>query len=82
MAYARTSIERNRFAGSLRLVFQHVDALIVPVYNFQSPTWSELEQILDTDVLRLCRFTMPFNASGSPSVTFPVGFSEVDRPVA
>ncbi|MER9934188.1 amidase [Mesorhizobium sp. M0088] len=79
--YASTSIEKDRFSGRLRQIFNDVDVLIAPVFSFPAPTWAEFEHIVETDISRLFRFTIPFNASGSPTITFPAGFSEPRRPI-
>ncbi|RWH72464.1 amidase [Mesorhizobium sp.] len=78
--YASTSIEKDRFAGRLRQIFNDIDVLIMPVFSFASPTWVEFEHMVETDISRLFRFTIPFNASGSPTITFPAGFTEEKRP--
>ncbi|WP_439360368.1 amidase [Bradyrhizobium sp. DASA03007] len=77
--YAGAVIQRDRFRGLLRLTLREVDALIMPVSSFQSLTWSEFEHMIETETG--FRFTIPFNASGNPTVTFPAGFSEEDRPL-
>ena len=79
--YARTTIERDRFKGRLVRLFAEVDAVLMPVFSFATPTWQEVEAIVETEISRLFRFTFPINASGSPSVTFPCGFTGDGRPI-
>lgn len=79
--FAHTMVERDKFKGSLGRMFESIDALLIPVFGFKSPTWYEFETIADKNIIKLFKFTLPFNASGNPSVVFPCGFTRDGRPV-
>jgi amidase len=77
----RTTIRREQFKGNLRRVFSEVDAILMPVFRGGTPTWEEVTTLTETDMNSFMRFTAPFNAAGSPTVTIPCGFSADGRPV-
>jgi len=78
---ARTLIERDKFKGRLAAVFRDVDAILMPVFRNGTPTWDEMHEFIENDMLSFMRFTLPLNASGSPTVTLPCGFTQDGRPV-
>jgi amidase len=67
--------ERLRFAGGLRQMFGGVDLMICPTMPVPTPTLAAMERYA-TDpelLLAILRFTAPFDFSGSPTVTLPLG---------
>jgi amidase len=84
MDVARATHARVAFAGELRQVFQDVDLLLFPASSAPTPTWSELEA-LGGDAMavldRIGRYTLPFNVSGSPTLSLPSGFTDEGLPL-
>jgi amidase len=77
----RTTILRDQFKGRLLRVFKDVDAILIPVFRYGTPTWDQVTELADKDMNSLMRFTAPLNATGSPTVTMPCGFTADGRPV-
>ncbi len=72
----RAQKERWAFSGRLAAVFGDVDMIIVPAIGSTVPTFAAAEAAMADPVAglpSLLRFTLPFNASGSPSITLPGG---------
>jgi amidase len=82
---ARAATSRTRFAAQVQNVFRDIDLLIIPSMPVPPPRHDEVESNLDNwDWLtkNLMRFTFPFNASGSPTLSMPSGFTEQGLPVS
>jgi amidase len=64
--------------------FQDIDRLLVPAQSLASPTTTQLARLgEDTEMLNaLLRYTMPFNMTGSPTITLPCGFTDAGTPLA
>ncbi|WP_414900267.1 amidase [Sphingomonas flavalba] len=64
----------ERFKGQLRASFAHVDLLLVPAMTGPAPSilGSGIEGA--DSVPHSMTYTLPFNVSGSPTITFPCGF--------
>jgi len=75
-------IERQKFRGAVVSFFNGVDALVIPVFQKGTPTWTEVRDLNANNINALMRFTSPFNATGVPTVTLPCGFTADGRPVA
>jgi amidase len=84
VALARAYMERERFKGRLRKVFRDVDLILMPALGLEIPTWEEYEQRFAAggqfDPV-LVRFTPAFNLSGTPTLTFPGGFTAQGLPI-
>ena len=67
--------ERLRFNGGLRQMFEGIDLMICPTMPVPTPTLPAMERYaIDPDaLLAILRFTAPFDFSGSPTVTLPLG---------
>lgn len=68
----------NVYRAQLRALFTGVDLILAPALTTTAPPFGiiEAETMADLDaLLRRTAYTMPFNASGSPTITFPTGFS-------
>jgi amidase len=63
---------------------QGIDLLLVPAQSLASPTTAQLAALGDdTEMLNaLVRYTMPFDMTGSPTITLPCGFTDVGTPLA
>ena len=77
----RGIIARDAFAAQLARVFGTVDAVLMPVFMKGTPSWAELRTLVDTDMYKILKFTLPINAARLPSVTFPIGFTTSGRPI-
>ena len=77
-------LRRRRFTGRLAALFETIDLLLIPAQPTASPTVAEMAALgSDPDGFdRLVKFTAPFDASGSPTITLPAGFTRQGTPVA
>jgi amidase len=75
-------IERQKFRGQVNKLFDGVEIVVIPVFKKGTPTWTEVRQTVADDMNALMRFTSPFNATGTPTVTLPCGYTDDGRPVA
>ena len=83
-ALARGYLARERYKGRLRALFGDVDLLLTPGLGKILPTWNEIESLSGSAMpfdLDLVRFTMPFNVAGTPTLSFPGGFTEEGLPI-
>jgi amidase len=68
--------ERRAFSGRLAALFRDMDLLLMPVLPDPLARMTEYRGLG-----RLIRFTAPFNASGSPTITLPGGVDSAGLPV-
>ena len=75
---------RRRFAGRIAAMFEAIDLLLIPAQPMASPTVAEMATLgQDPNAFEvLVKFTAPFNSTGSPTITFPAGFTKQGTPVA
>jgi amidase len=69
----------NAWRARLRAVFDDVDLILAPAMTRTAPPIGAIEAAMDGDPAGLAPFmtyTLPFNVSGNPTVTFPTGFSD------
>jgi amidase len=78
----KSNIVRHQFKGAVLSLFDQIDILVVPVFRNGTPTWTEAREAFANDMTGFMRFTVPFNASGHPTVTLPCGYTQDGRPVA
>jgi amidase len=76
--------DRLAFSGALRAVFETVDLILVPTMPVPTPSLARMgEYGKDPDVLlRILRFTAPFDFSGSPTITLPNGIDKAGLPLS
>jgi amidase len=68
----------NAWKAQLRALFDQVDLILAPATTHPAPVVGAIEAAMHNDpavLLSFMAYTLPFNASGSPAVTFPSGFS-------
>ncbi len=82
--YQKIILRRASFRGRVAALFQGIDLLLVPAQSLASPTTAQLARLgEDTEMLNaLVRYTMPFNMTGSPTITLPCGFTGAGTPLA
>ncbi len=75
---------RRRFAGCVAALFETIDLLLIPAQPMASPTVAQMATLgQDPNAFEvLVKFTAPFNTTGSPTITFPAGFTRQGTPVA
>ena len=81
---ARAVHARMVWSGSLRRLFDDIDILLVPAAPGPTPSCEELDAMQgDAGALmdRISRYTMPFNVSGSPTLSLPCGFDRNGMPL-
>jgi amidase len=84
MDIARCVHARAAFSGEMRQVFDEVDLLITPAAPAPTPTWAEVEAMSDDMgglMARVARYTLPFNATGSPTLSLPSGLGSSGLPL-
>lgn len=83
MDYQRILLEAQRFNGAMDAVLQEVDIILAPVQPYAAPTHDQLANLAqDPDANRhLIQFTAPFNVSGHPCISFPIGLTENRMPI-
>ena len=75
-------IARAKFRGAVRRFFEEIDVFVMPVFGEGTPTWSQVRAQVAEDFNIIGRYTSPFNATGTPTVTLPCGFAPDGRPIA
>lgn len=82
--YQKIILRRASFRGRVAALFQGIDLLLVPAQSLASPTTAQLAGLgNDAGMLNaLVRYTMPFDMTGSPTITLPCGFTEAGTPLA
>jgi amidase len=81
--YQDIRLRRMDLRGRFAHLFRTIDALLVPVQPFAPLTLTEISTLGDQPglILKLQRYTAPFDLTGHPTVTMPGGFSENDMPI-
>jgi amidase len=78
--FARHAMDRDIFKGQLALMFEAVDAILVPVVPGIGVKYADMDAFME-NIPKFLRFTGPYNMSGSPTVTLPGGFSAGGLPI-
>ena len=84
MEYARLERDRERFGSELETVLGGAGAIIAPCMVTPPPTTDFAERVADDDaqVAAFIKFTAPFDYSGHPTITLPLGLDEDGVPRA
>ncbi len=76
--------DRLAFSGALAAVFAAVDLILVPTMAVPAPSLARMVEFgQDPELLlRILRFTAPFDFSGSPTITLPSGIDQAGMPLS
>jgi amidase len=76
--------ERLAFSGALKALFEEVDLLLIPTMPVPVPSLSRMAEYGQdpTVLMRILRFTAPFDFSGSPTITLPNGIDANGIPLS
>ncbi len=83
MDYQRILLEAQRFNGAMDAVLYDVDMILAPVQPCAAPTHEQLASLAEDPEAnrRLIQFTAPFNVSGHPCLSFPIGYTDTGMPI-
>ncbi|WP_233809319.1 amidase [Paraburkholderia sp. HP33-1] len=81
--YERIIRDAQQFTREMDAVFTEVDVVLAPVQPYAAPTYEQLAGLASDPEAnrRLIQFTSPFNASGHPALSVPIGFTEQGLPI-
>ena len=76
--------ERLTFTGALAALFQEVELLLLPTMPVPVPSLAQMAEYGQDDevLLRMLRFTAPFDFSGTPTITLPSGLDRTGMPLS
>lgn len=77
----RAEDQRGRWREALSAVFQTVDILALPVLPVPIPSLQQMMELARNPDSGMVDFTIPFDVSGSPAITFPVGVDSGGMPI-
>ena len=80
LTVAGAYIEQDRYKGLMRQMFEGIDALASPVTSMIGFRYDEMEETL-ANIEAFLEYTGPFNFTGSPSITFPIGLAKFNVPI-
>jgi amidase len=81
--YQAIRLRRMDLRGRFSHLCRTIDALLIPVQPFAPLTLAEISTLGEQPelILKLQRYTAPFDLTGHPTVTLPGGFSRSDMPI-
>jgi amidase len=83
MEYQEILLRRMRLRGQFAALFQTAHLMLTPVQPFAPLTLTEIMTLGEQPdlILRLQRYTAPFDLTGSPTITLPGGFTLAGLPI-
>jgi len=78
---AAAYIQKDRFKGVLREIFEQVDVIPAPIMPWVGMKYEELDQLFER-IPTFGRFGGAYNMAGVPTITFPVGIGIIGLPLA
>jgi amidase len=81
--YHKILKRRNEYRGRLAAIFRDIDVLAIPTQSAAAPTASKMATLGEDpdELLRLIRFTCPYDMTGNPALVLPVGFTDDGKPL-
>ncbi|MCE7519160.1 amidase [Vreelandella titanicae] len=81
--FQKLLLRRLNFRGRVATLFSTVDLLLTPVHPFAPLSLDAIQTLGEQPdlILKLQRYTCPFNLTGNPTITLPGGFSERGLPI-
>jgi amidase len=81
--YQAIRLRRMALRGRFAHLFRTIDALLVPMQASAPLTLTDISTLGDRPdlILKLQRYTAPFDLTGHPTVTLPGGFSGCNMPI-
>jgi amidase len=82
--FQKILLRRLDLRGRVAALFRTIDLLLIPVHPFVPPTLAMIRTLGKQPdlILKLQRYTCPFNITGNPTITLPGGFTEAGLPIA
>ncbi len=82
--YQKILLRRMDLRGRVAALFDTIDLLLTPVHPFAPPTLAMIRTLGEQPelIVKLQRYTCPFNMTGHPTITLPGGFTTEGLPVA
>jgi amidase len=80
--YSKAHRNRLEWRGRLAETFEEVDVIACPSMAGAAPPVEDDRSREDGIVLRSARFTMPYDVSGSPTISVPCGLSTEGLPLS
>ena len=80
--YQELLLRRADYRGRLEATLFQVDAIVIPVMGFITPTLEQIAVIDEEMILGLHKFTCPFPMAGVPTIVMPAGFSVEGLPLS
>jgi amidase len=82
--FQKILLRRLDLRGRVAAQFRTIDLLLIPVHPFAPPTLAMIRTLGEQPdlILKLQRYTCPFNITGNPTITLPGGFTEAGLPIA
>ena len=81
--YQKILLARHNFCGSVKVLFNDIDILIVPAQPTATPTWKQrkADRKNTKAASKITRFTVPFDYTGNPALCMQSGFTRTGMPV-
>ncbi|RJG00034.1 amidase [Noviherbaspirillum saxi] len=80
--YQQVLLRRRAFTGRVNAGLEPVDVMLIPAQPIATPTLATHAKMTRAEFAAIVRYTAPFNMSGHPTLTLPVGFTAKGLPVA
>ncbi|PSS60526.1 Asp-tRNA(Asn)/Glu-tRNA(Gln) amidotransferase GatCAB subunit A [Ensifer sp. NM-2] len=77
-------VTRLEFRGLVAAALKDVDVMLIPTLDTPVPTLAEVESfgIGDDVLVKMTKYTIPFNMTGNPTLVMPGGFSKEGKPIS
>lgn len=81
--YQKIRLRRMDLRGRVAALFDTIDLLLVPVHPFAPPTLAMIRTLGEQPdlIVKLQRYTCPFDMTGNPTITQPGGFTSAGLPI-